>query len=93
MADTLTADLTFYTNGSQPRSGTGSRRSAASSEGDMIRYAIAKPEPLRPSSELPAAVRGDPDGQIVTLEEGVTTVAWPRRMVTPRQTGQRPDSG
>ena len=43
VADTLTADLTFYANGAvADRVGGAGARSAASSEGDMVRYAIPK---------------------------------------------------
>jgi predicted dehydrogenase len=44
-------------------------------EGDMIRYAIAKPEPLMTElGHFAAAVRGEPVGDVVTLEEGLSTV-------------------
>ena len=44
-------------------------------EGDMIRYAIPKPEPLLTElANFAAAVRGEPDAHVVTLEEGLATV-------------------
>lgn len=80
VADTLTSDLTFYANGS---AGVGSVGATAwsglqqfrgVSEGDVVRYAIAKPEPLRTEHEsFRDAVLGRPT-EIVTLEEGLATV-------------------
>jgi predicted dehydrogenase len=44
------------------------------SEGDVVRYAIAKPEPLRVEHEsFRDAVLGK-DADIVTMEQGLTTV-------------------
>jgi predicted dehydrogenase len=44
-------------------------------EGDMIRYAIPKPEPLVTElTNFAAAARGEPEAQVVTLEEGLATV-------------------
>jgi predicted dehydrogenase len=41
----------------------------------VIRYAIPKPEPLMTElRNFATAVRGDADGQVVTLEEGLATV-------------------
>jgi UDP-N-acetylglucosamine 3-dehydrogenase len=79
VADTLTADLTFHRNGSIPHEWDAMAVFRGVSEGDAIRYAFAKPEPLR--VELQSfldAVRGEGDaGELVTLEDGlhVVTVA------------------
>ena len=51
VADTLTADLTFYANGSVPTTWDGLQQFRGVSEGDVIRYAIPKPEPLRVEHE------------------------------------------
>ena len=75
VADTLTADLTFYANASIPSEWDALSRFRGVSEGDMIRYAIAKPEPL--ASELAAfrdAVLGK-DADVVTMRQGLATVA------------------
>ena len=75
VADTLTADLTLYKNGSQQSEWDRVAAFRGVAEGDVIRYAIPKPEPL--TTELrnfAAAVRGDPDSSVVTLEEGLATV-------------------
>ena len=47
VADTLTADLTFYANASDPHGVGGHGVFRGVAEGDMIRFAIPKPEPLR----------------------------------------------
>jgi predicted dehydrogenase len=75
VADTLTADLTLFKNGSQPAQWERVAAFRGVAEGDMIRYAIAKPEPLLTElTGFAAAVRGEPVGDIVTLEEGLSTV-------------------
>jgi predicted dehydrogenase len=74
VADTLTADLTFYENGSQPVQWETMARFRGVSEGHMIRYAIPKPEPLVTElSHLAAAVRGE-DACLVGLAAGLSTV-------------------
>jgi predicted dehydrogenase len=79
VADTLTADLTFYANASAPTTLRWEAMQAfrGVSEGDMVRYAIAKPEPLR--TELEAfrdAVLDVEDGRerIVSMRQGLAVV-------------------
>ena len=75
VADTLTADLTLFKNGSQRSEWDRVAAFRGVVEGDMIRYAIPKPEPLMTElGHFAAAVRGEPEGQVVTLEEGLATV-------------------
>lgn len=76
VGDTLTADLTFYANG---ESATNLWESMASfrgvSEGDMVRYALQRKEPLRTEHEaFRDAVLGLDDSNIVTMREGLHTV-------------------
>ena len=74
VADTLTADLTFYANGSTLTTWGGLQQFHGVSEGDVVRYAIAKPEPLCTEHEnFRDAVLGKP-ADIVTLIEGMATV-------------------
>ena len=74
VADTLTADLTFYQNGSQPSQWDIVATFRGVSEGHMIRYAFPKPEPLMTElSHFMAAVRGRP-AELVTLQEGFATM-------------------
>jgi predicted dehydrogenase len=75
VADTLTADLTFHANGTISTEWESIAKFRGVSEGDMIRYAIAKPEPLRGEHEaFRDAVLGKP-ADIVTMRQGLATVA------------------
>ncbi|HEX5597168.1 MAG TPA: Gfo/Idh/MocA family oxidoreductase [Micromonosporaceae bacterium] len=74
IADTLTADLTFYANGAVGTEWEALRAFRGVSEGDMIRYAIPKREPLLVEHErFRDAVEGKPS-DIVTLRQGLRTV-------------------
>jgi UDP-N-acetylglucosamine 3-dehydrogenase len=73
-ANTLTADLTFYANGEVPTEWQAVSQFRGVSEGDMTRYALAKPEPL--VTELAAfrdAVLGC-SAAVVTMAEGARVV-------------------
>lgn len=75
VADTLAADLTYFENGVVPTEWDRVASFRGVSEGNMTRFAIPKPEPLR--TELEAfrdAVLGK-DSDIVTMAQGVATVA------------------
>jgi len=81
VADTLTSDLTFYRNGSVPVVRDMVAQFRGVTEGDVIRYAIAKPEPLRTEHEafrdavLAFRRTGCVDQPgIVAMEEGLATV-------------------
>jgi predicted dehydrogenase len=78
VADTLSADLTFYANASIPTEWDNVATFRGVSEGDVIRYAFAKPEPLRTEHEAfrdaVLGVAGATD-RIVTMEQGLATVA------------------
>jgi UDP-N-acetylglucosamine 3-dehydrogenase len=88
VADTLTADLTFFANGSVRISRDDIAQFRGVSEGDMIRYAIAKPEPLRVEHEnFRDAVLGK-DSAIVTMHEGLVTVAVAEAAIESARTGQ-----
>jgi len=74
VADTLTADLTFYANGAIDTEWEALRSFRGVAEGDMIRYAISKREPLLVEHErFRDAVEGK-DSDIVTLRQGLRTV-------------------
>jgi UDP-N-acetylglucosamine 3-dehydrogenase len=74
VADTVTADLTYFQNGSEPAQWERVAAFRGVSEGHMTRYAIPKPEPLVTElSRFAALVRGE-DVEVVTLEEGHGTV-------------------
>jgi UDP-N-acetylglucosamine 3-dehydrogenase len=77
VADTLTADLTFYENADVPTQGWAAMQAMRGvAEGDMTRYALERREPLVVELEaFCALVRGEPDAAVVSLEEGLETVA------------------
>ena len=86
-ADTLTADLTLYRNGDRATA-PWLQQQRGVTEGDMTRFAIAKPEPL--GSELKAVVamaRGEDNG-VVTLEEGLETVRVAEAVLESARTGE-----
>ena len=88
VADTLTADLTLFKNGSQQMEWERVAAFRGVVEGDVIRYAIPKPEPLMTElRNFAAAVRGDGEGQVVTLEEGLATVRIAEAMRDSATTG------
>jgi predicted dehydrogenase len=88
VADTVTADLTFFANGSVPVTRDDIAAFRGVSEGDIIRYAIAKPEPLRVEHEsFRDAVLGK-DSDIVTLEQGMSTVVVAEAALESARTGQ-----
>lgn len=75
VADTLTADLTFFANGLIPTTWDEIASFRGVAEGDMIRFAFAKPEPLRTEHEtFRDAVLGK-SMEIVTMRQGLATVA------------------
>jgi predicted dehydrogenase len=75
VADTLTADLTFFENGLVASEWPATQSLRGVSEGDMTRYALVRREPLLVELETFAAyVAGDPDAGVVTLAEGLATV-------------------
>ena len=88
VADTLTADLTLFRNGSQQMEWDRVAAFRGVVEGDVIRYAIPKPEPLVTElRNFADAVRGHSEGQVVTLEEGLATVRIAEAMRDSAATG------
>lgn len=76
VADTLTADLTFHANGEVATDWEAISRFRGVSEGDMIRYAFAKPEPLATEhNAFRDAILGDSSNDIVTMRDGLAAVA------------------
>jgi UDP-N-acetylglucosamine 3-dehydrogenase len=91
VADTLTADLTFYANGLVQTMWAGIAQFRGVSEGDVVRFAISKPEPLRVEHEqFRNAVLGT-DADIVTLEQGMATVAVTEAVIESARTGKTID--
>lgn len=75
VADTLTSDLTFYANGQTASSWASAQALRGVTEGDAVRYALTRREPILAELEAFAAyVAGAEDSVVVTLEEGLQTV-------------------
>ena len=72
--DTLAADLTFHANGVVPTQWDDVAMFRGVVEGDVTRYAIAKPEPLVVEHEAFRDALLGRTADIVTLREGLTTV-------------------
>ncbi|MBK8755691.1 MAG: Gfo/Idh/MocA family oxidoreductase [Actinomycetales bacterium] len=88
VCDTLTADLTYYANGTTARAWDEVANFRGVSEGDVVRYAIAKPEPLRTEHEaFRNAVQGK-ESDIVTLEQGVRIVEVAEAVLEAAASGQ-----
>jgi predicted dehydrogenase len=93
VADTLVADLTFYANGSIPTTWSDIAQFRGVSEGDVVRYAIAKPEPLRVEHESFRDALLGLDADIVTMAQGLTTVVVAEAMLESAATGTTVDVG
>lgn len=91
VADTLTADLTFFANGLIPTTWDELASFRGVSEGDVIRYAFPKPEPLRTEHEaFRDAVLGK-SSDIVTMQQGLATVAVAEAVLQAASTGRTVD--
>lgn len=82
VADTLTADLTYYENGVNQVTWPGISTFRGVSEGDVTRFALDKKEPLLAEHEAfrDAVLTGD-TSRIVTLEEGAAVVDIAEKLV------------
>ncbi|MGW1886498.1 Gfo/Idh/MocA family protein [Streptomyces sp. NPDC001970] len=87
IADTLTADLTFYSNAAVTTEWEALSAFRGVAEGDMIRYAIPKREPLLVEHELfRDAVLGKSQ-DICTLRQGLRTVEVAAAVIDSANTG------
>lgn len=74
VADTMFADLTLYSNGARGDSWTELAQFGGVAEGDVIKYALKKTEPLRAEhEEFVALLRGE-KGSACSLADGRETV-------------------
>ena len=88
VADTLTADLTFHANGNVRTEWDDVANFRGVSEGDVVRYAIAKREPLLVEHEnFRDAVLGK-DADIVTLSQGLQVVRVAEAVLESARTGE-----
>ncbi|APT85667.1 Gfo/Idh/MocA family protein [Corynebacterium aquilae] len=89
IADTLTADLTFYANASVPSDWGEMSHFRGVAEGDVTRFAIPKPEPLRLEHEqFRDAVLGKADADIVTAEQGASVLRVCEAMIESAKTAK-----
>ena len=86
VADTLTADLTFFVNGNTTTAWDQVSAFRGVSEGDVTRFALQRREPLVVEHETfrDAVLSGD-SSKIVTLEEGSRVVAIAEQMISDGQ--------
>jgi len=93
VVDTGSADLTFYANGTIATAWDSIAAFRGVSEGDVVRFALHKREPLRVEHEAfrdaVLGIRHD----IVTLEQGLQTLRVAEAMVESARTGQSIDLG
>lgn len=88
VANTLTAELTFYANGANLNTWENLAQFRGVTEGDMIRYGIAKPEPLLVEHQnFRDAVLGR-QTDIVTMQQGLDTVIVAEAAVRSAASGQ-----
>jgi UDP-N-acetylglucosamine 3-dehydrogenase len=89
VADTLTADLTFYANGDVASEWPETQSLRGVSEGDATRYALARREPLLVELETFCdLLTGDGDAAVVTLAEGLDTVVVAEAALASAQAGE-----
>lgn len=88
VANTLTADLTFYANGSTTSNWSEIEHLRGVSEGDVIRYAISKKEPLLTEHEnFRDAVLGK-SSDIVTMEQGLANILVAEAIIKSSESGK-----
>ncbi|AIY01261.1 putative oxidoreductase [Arthrobacter sp. PAMC 25486] len=88
LADTVTADLTFYENGTVATEWDSIGAFRGVSEGNVTRLAIPKPEPLRTEHEaFRDAVLGL-YSDVVTMAEGLETLVVAEAVLESARTGQ-----
>lgn len=89
VADTASGDLTFHHNGEVTLEWELVASFRGVSEGDVVRYAFAKREPLRVQAEnfRDAIVDGSTD-KVVSMAEGVGTLAVVDAMLTSAEEGR-----
>jgi UDP-N-acetylglucosamine 3-dehydrogenase len=90
VADTLRADLSFYANAHVTTQGWPEMQALRGvAEGDMTRYALERREPLAVElEEFCALLRGEDGAAVVTLEEGLETVAVAEAVLASADSGE-----
>jgi len=89
LADTLTADLTFFENGTVATEWPATRQLRGVTEGDATRYALAKREPLLIELEaFCALVGGDAGAPVVSLRDGLEAVRYAEAVLESAESGE-----
>ncbi|MFE5672437.1 Gfo/Idh/MocA family protein [Agromyces sp. NPDC056523] len=88
VADTVSADLTFFENGTQTTEWESVAAFRGVSEGSMTRYALAKREPLRSEHEAFRDAILGASANTVTMREGLATLRVAEAVVDSARTGQ-----
>lgn len=88
VADTLSADLTLYENGNVPTEWSEMARFRGVTEGNVIRFAFPKPEPLRVEHEAFRDAVCGKDSDIVTMRQAAATVAVANAVAEAATTGR-----
>jgi UDP-N-acetylglucosamine 3-dehydrogenase len=89
VADTLTADLTLYRNGSVASEWSSAQALRGVSEGDATRFALSRREPLVVELEgFCALIAGDEDAAVVSLAEGLEAVRCAEAVLTSAASGE-----
>lgn len=89
VADMISADLTYFANADMPTEWEAVARLRGVSEGDMVRYALRKREPLMVELEhFRDAVLGRPGAQTVSLEEGVEVLRVAEAILVSAELGE-----
>ena len=84
--DTLLADLTFHANAEIENQWEDVARFRGVREGDMVRYAFLKNEPLRTEHEkFMAAIEGH-ENEVVTFNDGIKTLETAEKMISNSKT-------
>ncbi|MDJ1370940.1 Gfo/Idh/MocA family protein [Gulosibacter molinativorax] len=88
VADTLTADLTFFENGTVRSTWQPVENFRGVTEGDVVRYAFEKQEPLKTEHEAwRDAILGQPS-EYVSMAEGLETLKVAELMIESARTGE-----
>ena len=89
LADTLTGDLTLYENADRPIEWAATQQLRGVSEGNAIRFALDRREPLVVEHEaFRAYAAGDDDAPVVPLEAGLETVVTAEAVLESARTGE-----
>ncbi|HSA51628.1 MAG TPA: gfo/Idh/MocA family oxidoreductase, partial [Yinghuangia sp.] len=85
--DTLNVDLTFHKNGELATEWEAISNFRGVSEGDMIRYAIPKPEPLQTEHEAFRDALLGKESDIVTMRQGLVNVVVAQAIIDSAEKG------